>query len=151
MTTLYLDRPSIPPCPPISDAFVSKEYFFCVIQMIQLWHLQTNGHFHIDKQNIFCNCNEMCLNWVGGGVWGDEMSFSKHTLALCFHPPFLTKQGPYPYLFGPASFEEGWDWKAINHRVFQSLASVAIQLKASKSSSDSHFKLLHFERQWTIL
>ena len=36
-TTVYLDRLSIN-YPPISDAFDNREYFFCIIQMIQLWH-----------------------------------------------------------------------------------------------------------------
>ena len=151
MTTLYLDRPSIPPCPPISDAFVSKEYFFCVIQMIQLWHLQTNGHFHIDKQNIFCNCNEMCLNWVGGGYevmkW---VSLNIHWLYAFTHPFWPSKVLTLTYLDLRLS-KKGEIEKRLIKEFFQSLASVAIQLKASKSSSDSHFKLLHFERQWTIL
>ena len=35
--TVYSDRPSIHYLP-ISDAFVKKDYFFCFILMIQLWH-----------------------------------------------------------------------------------------------------------------
>ena len=36
-TTVYSDRLSIN-YPPISDAFDNREYFFCIIQTIQLWH-----------------------------------------------------------------------------------------------------------------
>ena len=35
-TTVYSDRLSINYPPPISDAFDKREYFFCIIQTIQL-------------------------------------------------------------------------------------------------------------------
>ena len=49
-TTVYSDRPSIH-YPPISDAFVTKEYFSALYQeMIQLWPYLRNGLFNINKQ-----------------------------------------------------------------------------------------------------
>ena len=64
-----LDRPSIH-YPPISLAFVSTEYFFCSIHMIQLWHLLTTS-LHQRKNNFLMNA----LNGVGV-VRGIENSFS---------------------------------------------------------------------------
>ena len=53
-------RPSIH-YPPISDVFVNKEYFFCIIQMIQLWHyweiacsISRNKINHCNKKHLKC-------------------------------------------------------------------------------------------------
>ena len=74
-TTVCSDRTSLAYLS-ISDAFVSKEYFFCLIQMIQLSSsIDVYRKFHINKQNI-CHCGKMCLKWK-------EVMKSVYTIMQC--------------------------------------------------------------------
>ena len=55
------DFNTLPP-PPISDAFVIKDYFICIIQMIKLWHyLERDCSISINK--IFLSLLLKHLKW----------------------------------------------------------------------------------------
>ena len=72
-----MDRPSIH-YPPIFDTFVTKEYYFFVIQMIELWHWLSNSLFHINGTKYFCPCYKKHLEW--GWWWCNEEIFSDYTV-----------------------------------------------------------------------
>ena len=50
-------------------------FFALPKQIIQLTYLVTFGMFHINKQNIFCPCDVMRLEWG----WYIEVRFSKYS------------------------------------------------------------------------
>ena len=74
-TIVYLERPSVH-YPPISDALVNKEYLFCIVQMIQLWHYWEIA-FSISINRIFFHGYKKHQKWRDGG-WCNEESFSDY-------------------------------------------------------------------------
>ena len=88
-TIVYLERPSVH-YPPISDALVNKEYLFCIVQMIQLWHYWEIA-FSISINRIFFDSYKKHQKWGDGG-WCSEESFSDYpnsALWLSYGVPFV--------------------------------------------------------------
>ena len=48
--------------PPISDAFDNIDYFFCILQMVQLWHYWEIACWKTIN-NIFFHCYKKHLKW----------------------------------------------------------------------------------------
>ena len=74
-TTVYSDRLSIH-YPPISDAFDNIEYFFCIKQMIQLWHYWEIA-CSITINKIIFHCYKKHLKW------GDEVMKKVSPIIQC--------------------------------------------------------------------
>ena len=70
--------------PPFLMHLITESIFFCIIQMIQLWHYWEIG-CSISINNIFFHCFKNHIKWGG---WCKEESFSDYTvLNGCRHPP----------------------------------------------------------------